>query len=150
MQYCNCVPKILVEKYLGTEDGILPNDYKLYCFDGTVKAILVIADRNKDMRAGFYDTKWGYHDVKNCNHKSLRNVLKPQSLEQMIECAEKLSRGIPFVRIDFYEINGNPIFGEMTFSPAAGFYVYDVDIDGHSMGDYIDLGKDYPLVSKKL
>ena len=98
------------------------------------------------MRAGFYDTEWEYHDVKNCNHESLKNVEKPISLSQMIECAENLSYGIPFVRIDFYEINGKPIFGEMTFSPAAGFYVYDVDIDGHSMGDYIDLQRNYPLV----
>lgn len=30
--------------------------------------------------------------------------------------ATKLSKGIPHVRVDFYDINGKVYFGEMTFS----------------------------------
>ena len=39
----------------------------------------------------------------------------------MILLAEKLSKGISFVRIDFYDINNKIYFGEMTFYPASGF-----------------------------
>ena len=31
--------------------------------------------------------------------------------------AGKLSSPFPFVRVDFYEIDGKPVFGEMTFTP---------------------------------
>jgi hypothetical protein len=51
---------------------------------------------------------------------SFLNVKNPESLGLMIEASEKLSNGFPFVRVDFYEINEKPVFGEMTFTPGAG------------------------------
>ena len=35
----------------------------------------------------------------------------------MQEMAAALSAKFAFCRVDFYEINGKPIFGEMTFTP---------------------------------
>ena len=34
MQYKGVPKKLLAEKYLGTADGALPEDYKFYCFNG--------------------------------------------------------------------------------------------------------------------
>ena len=36
----------------------------------------------------------------------------------MLKIAERLSKPFPFVRVDFYDLNGKPILGEMTFTPA--------------------------------
>ena len=46
---------------------------------------------------------------------------KPKNLEKMFEFASKLSTGIPFVRVDFYNVDGQVYFGELTFFPSGGF-----------------------------
>ena len=38
----------------------------------------------------------------------------------MFEMASELSKGIPFVRVDLYNVNDKIYFGEMTFFPASG------------------------------
>lgn len=43
----------------------------------------------------------------------------------MIEGAEALAHDLDFVRIDFYEIDGRPRFGEMTFYPGSGLDPFD-------------------------
>ena len=40
---------------------------------------------------------------------------KPEKFEEMKCLAEKLSEGIPHVRIDFYQTPQGVFFGEMTF-----------------------------------
>lgn len=40
---------------------------------------------------------------------------KPVEFEKMVECAEVLSRGFPHVRVDFFDIEGRPMFAEMPF-----------------------------------
>ena len=45
------------------------------------------------------------------------DIERPKSFDLMKEMAAKLSSPFPFVRIDFYEINDKPVFGEMTFTP---------------------------------
>ena len=42
---------------------------------------------------------------------------KPKSFELMKELVRKLAHGFKFVRVDLYEIDGKPIFGEYTFTP---------------------------------
>lgn len=150
MQYKHCKKKLLMEKYLDTNQGFLPYDYKLYCFDGEVKAILFIADRDQDKHGGFYTKEWDYIGLPGERYKEFETQpSKPKSLETMIECAEQLSQGIPFVRIDFYDNNGKAIFGEMTFTPTAGFSPATIQIDGHDMGDFIDCTKDYPKLRRR-
>ena len=55
----------------------------------------------------------------------------------MKEIARKLSYPFPFVRIDFYEINGKPIFGEMTFTPGMQEVSHDFS---KQLGDKIYIG----------
>ena len=46
---------------------------------------------------------------------------KPQNIEMLFDYAEKLTKVFPFVRADFYLENGKCYFGELTFTPMAGF-----------------------------
>ena len=46
---------------------------------------------------------------------------RPPHIDKMFNIAETLSKGIPFVRIDLYNVDGKIYFGEMTFFPASGF-----------------------------
>lgn len=144
MQYKGIEKKILIEKFLDTKNGKLPLDYKLYTFNGKVRAILLISDREEKFHKGaFFDTKWNYLGIPHReNGKS--NYVKfsvlpecPISLNEMIEAAEKLAAPYPFVRVDFYEIDGKPIFGEMTFTPSDVHDVSQIDINGVSMDELL-------------
>ena len=65
---------------------------------------------------------------------------KPARLTEMLRVAEKLSEPFPFVRVDLYEHDGKVVFGELTFTPGAGIFTSQTEIDGTPMGDLIDLG----------
>lgn len=144
MQYKYCKKKILIEKYLDTKQGFLPYDYKFYCFDGKCRAVLLIADRDDDKskKGAFFSPDWEYLGLPGKRYHEFEELPQaPESFDLMVACAEKLSEGIPFVRVDFYEYMNKPVFGEMTFSPAAGLTPAQIEIEGHEMGEFIDLKK---------
>lgn len=129
--------KIICERYLDSDQGFLPVDYKIYCFHGVPKAILVMFDRDNETKGIFMDVNWGFLSTAS-KYKEIKEIpAKPQSLDKMLDAAVKLSKPFPFVRVDFYQYNNNPIFGEMTFTPAGGLYVSQTEIHGKSMGDYL-------------
>lgn len=117
-QYDKMVPRIICEEYIETKDGILPNDYKIYCFNGKPKLTLVCTERAKEVKMKFMDLKWKEMNIGNPDFLSDEYPNKPECYDEMLKIAEKLSKPFPFVRVDFYDLNGKPILGEMTFTPA--------------------------------
>ena len=139
LQYNIDKKQIICERFLKTANNALI-DYKFYCFHGKVKAVLVIERVGKNAeKAVFMTPEWNY--LSDISYKYKDDFLpdKPQSLKEMIAAAEALSEPFPFVRVDFYEWEGIPIFGEMTFTPAAGLNPSETLIDGKQMGEYIYL-----------
>lgn len=136
LQYKNVPIKVIVEKFLEGKDGLFPEDYRIYCFNGEPKVILYMSGRYLDtMRVGFFDTNWHHIGKPNKQYKAFEEhnlPHKPESLHTMLKAAKELSKPFPFVRMDFYDLDGEAIFGEMTFSPAGGFDVADIEYDGHS------------------
>lgn len=57
----------------------------------------------------------------------------------MLTFAEVLSKEIPFVRVDFYDVDGNVYFGEMTFYPATGMGRIDPEEWDYKIGSWLDL-----------
>ena len=134
--------KILLEKYLSDENGTLPVDYKIYCFHGEPTAVFYLCGRfSGEMHGGFFDLDWNYLGIgKEPVIPQLEEheiPKKPECLDAMLDASAKLSKDFPFVRIDFYQINSKPIFGEMTFTPRGGFDVSECDINGKSMAEYL-------------
>lgn len=118
MQYSKYPKKIIIEKYLKPEEGLLPQDYKVYCFNGKPKFILSMIDRGRDIKAIFKNFEWDTVDTID-KYKDLNfEINKPSCLNQMFEISAELSKDFPFVRVDFYVVNDKLYFGEMTFTPA--------------------------------
>ena len=119
--YKNVKRRILIEKYMETNTGEL-EDYKFYCFDGKVDYVMYCFNRNKNnTKFYYYDKDWNL--IRNFSYdgmKAEKNIEKPQNLDKMYEIAKKLSKGMKFVRVDLYNINGKIYFGELTFFPSAG------------------------------
>ena len=57
--------------------------------------------------------------------------------------AEKLAKNIPFVRVDFYEVDGKVYFGELTFTSQGGFMDFYTPEFNKELGSKFDI-KDFP------
>ena len=138
--YKNVKPRIIAEQYMVDESGVELKDYKIFNFGGQPKLIQVDFNRFIQHTKNIYDTEWNYLDVA-INYPTDPNVSikKPDCLDEMLEMAKELSAGLPFLRTDFYVINGKIYFGELTFSPGSGFMKVTPESFDEEMGSWISL-----------
>lgn len=113
--------KIICEKYIETDNGLVPDDYKVYCFNGKPYCVMVCVGRdNGKPKYYFFDMDWNILPINRDSKNIPDNFLmeKPQGIDQLFKYTEVLCKGFPFVRADFYLAKGKTIFGELTFTPA--------------------------------
>ncbi len=139
--YKNVKPRVIVEEYMQNDGEDELSDYKFMCFNGKVKFILMCTERYSDgLKVTFFDREWEKMPFGRRYHPtSGKNIRKPKNFDEMIKLAEILSRGVPFVRVDFYEVNGKIFFGELTFYPGSGLEEFSPEIWDKKLGDMIDL-----------
>lgn len=109
---------LLIEPYLGGADA-LPLDYKIYVFGGRPVIVQLHEGRGHAHRWSQYDLDWRPLST------GASVTPPPASLDAMIAAAKRLGAGIDFVRIDFYEIGGKPLFGEYCLYPGSGLDPFD-------------------------
>lgn len=136
--YKSVKPRIIAEQYMVDESGVELKDYKIFNFNGEPKLIQVDFNRFVKHTKNIYDTEWNYMDVAiNYPTDSNVSIKKPECLEEMLNMARELSKGLPFLRTDFYVINGKIYFGELTFSPGSGFMKVTPESFDLEMGSWI-------------
>lgn len=122
--------KIIAEQYmqdnidLGVREDATLKDYKFFCFDGTPQFLYVSdhSDQHEKAHLAFFDMNYRESPFGRTDYLLFKALPpKPAHFEQMKEIASVLSSGIPFVRVDLYEINQKVYFGELTFHPCSGF-----------------------------
>ena len=142
--YKNVKPCVIAEKYMEDEKTKELRDYKFFCFNGKPVYCQVISDRSTNECVDFFDMEWnlqeftGLHAYYPHPHYKYK-IEKPVSFEQMKQACVILAKNIPFVRADFYEINGKMYFGELTFFPASGFGQFYPDEWNKKTGDLLIL-----------
>lgn len=142
-------PLIVIEEYLEHENGTFLDDYKFYCCNGKMKFALVINDRGtKNQSRTFVDANWAVLPVARAGRFSRKTPPKPKNLEKMMELAEKLAAEVPFVRVDFYNLNGRIYVGEMTFTPGL-FLRFEPKAWDFRLGEYLDLTEVMEEVKKR-
>lgn len=133
--------RIVAEQFLKSDAGGL-TDYKIHCFNGVPKFILVCKDRftESGLTEDFYTTEWDLMPVKRPNIPNANTPLtKPEKLDDMLALASKLSENIPFLRVDFYCIEEKIYFSELTFFPASGFAPFEPEVWDNTFGDWLKL-----------
>ena len=140
--YKDVKPRIIAEKYMsdGLEEDI--PDYKVHCFNGEPRVILVCRERFADsgLTEDFYTGKWEHIEVKRPGHANTTiSIEEPKELQKMLDLARKLSTNIPFVRSDFYTIGNKVFFGELTFYPSSGFAKFEPNMIDDKFGNWIFL-----------
>lgn len=122
--YKNVKPRVFAEEYLEPDTSGSLSDYKVFCFDGVADCMMVCVGRETgNPRFYFVDREWRLkrYNVSSLDLPEGYAVPKPPNAELMFSLAEELSQDIPFVRVDFYDVSGRVLFGEMTFYPQSGF-----------------------------
>lgn len=139
--YKNVKPCIIAEKYM--EDSISKDlkDYKFFCFNGSMEFFDIDIDRFIEHRSNYYDRNGNFlpFGKKYCPPDYTKKIEMPKNLDKMIELAETISHNTVLSRIDFYEIDGQVYFGEITFYPGSGFSPFTDEKWDYKLGDMIDL-----------
>lgn len=143
--YKEVKPRIIAEKYipsLGKPDSI---EYKFTCFNGLVGygticrgiAHSSLGERTNDT----YDKEFNFMPWHAYYKNSGIKWGKPEQWDQMIEYSERLSKGIPQVRVDWYVVEGKIYFGEFTFYTWGGHIDFEPEEWNAKLGNYITLPK---------
>ena len=137
--YKNVKPRIIAEKFLEDMDELV--EYKMFCFSGEVKVVLVCkgqahgAGRTND----YCDINLNRLPFTSLNPNSDGELPVPKELPLLIDFANKLSVGIPEVRVDTYLANGKIYFGELTFFHNSGLAKFNPPEWDKKLGEYITL-----------
>lgn len=130
--------KIICEKHLGID--II--DYKYFCFNGKPEFMYVAKGFGvaKDERMSFFDLEGEMTQFKRLDYRQLeKEYILPSTTKEMEKLSKILSRGFPFVRVDFFEIEGKIYFSELTFTPNGGLMPIEPKIYDDKWGDLINI-----------
>lgn len=134
--------KIIIEKYMEDSTSETLRDYKFYCFGGEPKFLYLSEglENHSTARISYVTLDWQKASFTRDDFKPFE-VLPPRpvNFDKMLDFARILSKEIPFARIDFYEINTELYFGEITFYPGGGYTIFHPDKYEKIIGDLLDL-----------
>lgn len=137
--YKNVKPRIIAEQFLEDIDELV--EYKLFCFDGEVKMILVCkgqahgAGRTND----YCDLELRRLPFTALFPNSKGELPMPKEMPEILDVARKLSAGVPQLRVDTYVADGRIYVGELTFFHNSGMVTFDPPEWDQKLGDWIKL-----------
>lgn len=139
--YKNVKHRIIAEEYKENSSTNDLKDYKIFAFDGVPKAIFVASDRQnkEETKFDFYDMDFNHLEIQNGHPNSTKLIPTPIQFQTMKRLASLLSKGIPHLRVDFYEANGRLYVGELTLSHYSGFVPFVPDHWDYIFGNWISL-----------
>jgi len=142
--YKEVKPVIFAEEYM--EDNNPDNEtkdlltYKFICCDGKPQ-LMYITVKNEDVWEDYFDLDYKPLDIMRDFRHSNISWPKPKTFEKMKEIAATLSQGIPQVRMDLYEVNGQVYFSEFTFYDWGGYAKFKPEKWDKILGDAILINK---------
>ena len=131
--YKNIKPRVIAEQYMDGIDKKGLIDYKFFCFHGEVKFLYVSEglEDHSTAHISFVSLDWKKEPFKRKDFSDFDELPpKPKKFDEMLEIAKVLSKGMPFVRVDLYEVEEKVLFSELTFFPCSGaipFEPYEYD-----------------------
>jgi hypothetical protein len=96
-------------------------------------------NKASDVFENFYDMDFNPIDIDHGFRRNIPEFEKPEAFELMKNLATQLSQDIPFVRVDFFYVDGKVYFGEFTFYDWAGFRPFSSDEWDMKLGSWIRL-----------
>lgn len=140
--YKNVEPRIFAEQYLVDNDGSDQlSDYKMFCFDGVPKLLMIASDRQKaeETKFDFYDMQGQHLDLLNGHPNADVMPECPKNYKRMQELAAVLSKDYPHIRVDFYEHCGRLYLGELTLYHWSGMVPFKPASWDKTLGEWLNL-----------
>lgn len=140
--YKNVRRRIIAEKYMEDDETAELRDYKFFSFRGVVRAMFVCTDRGKkgeDVKFDYFDADYNHLNISQYHNSALTPPSQPINFIKMKQLASILSKDLPQVRVDFYEVNGKVYFGELTFFHHGGIVPFHPNQWNEIFGSWIDL-----------
>lgn len=139
--YKNVRPRIIAEKYMEDSSTSELRDYKLFCFNGDVKCFRVDFDRFVNHRTNYYSSDGNLMKIGDIESPPdfEKEIHIPDNLEKMKELASVISAGHPFLRVDFYDVDGKIYCGELTFYSNGGFGEFLFEGNDDLLGSWLTL-----------
>lgn len=120
--YLQARPLILIEELL--PGGAVPDDVKVFCFDGEPRLVTVNSGRFDDgLTATLYTPEWDLLSAE-WGDAAPAPADKPERLDDLLEIARRLSAGWDFMRVDLYLVGDEIWFGEFSPYPGGGVQLY--------------------------
>jgi len=143
--------RLLVEAFLG-DTGPTPTDYKVYVFHGEAVLVHLFTGRFQRLEGRMVDRAWNAVPAYRCAYPGGPPLVPdpatlpppPGCLDRLLTYAEQLGAPFPFARVDFYVVADEPVFGEITFFPNAGYGEF------HPRSFDMELGARLRLPSERL
>lgn len=136
--YKNIKPRIIADKYLDDHTGKTLLDYKFWCFNG-VPTYMYCTVKDKEIFENFYDMNFNPVNINHGFSRRSPEFSKPKNFDKMKEFATILSKDMPFVRIDFFEVEDHLYFGEFTFYDWGGARPFNTIEQDYELGSLIKL-----------
>ena len=141
--YKNVKPRIIAEKFLSSSGADYLTDYKFMCFNGEVKCEFTCTNSRstEGLNVTFFDTDWNVLPFERHYPADKNEIGKPVMFSEMLSLSEVIAKDLKcsFVRMDFYEIEGQIYFGEFTLYPGSGMEEFSpVDWD-YRLGSWLTL-----------
>ncbi len=147
--YKDIKPRIIAEKFMVDDSGFELKDYKFICFNGVPQVVLIASGRYMgEKQINYLDMDFNLLPVGVKGTSAENNLPVPKSFDEMKKLAAILSNGITNVRADFYEIDGQPYFGELTFSDGCGLDPFSPDEFDFTLGSKMILPDKNELLIK--
>ena len=140
--YKDIKPRIIAEKYMENPErgGLI--DYKFFCFNGQPKFVYVSSglENHKTARISFVTLDWEKAPYERIDYHPFEELpSKPSKFDEMVDISKRLSKNIPFVRVDLYQISNQVFFSELTFFPCAGFIIFKDRTHDYELGEMLKL-----------
>lgn len=136
--YKNIPHRIIADQFLDDGRAGELQDFKFWCFNGVPK-VMYMTNKGSNIYENFYDMDFNVLDINHGFPRMSPEYTKPDAFDEMKELAARLSKGLPFVRVDFFYVKGKVYFGEFTFFDWAGMWPFSDPEWDRKLGSWIDL-----------
>lgn len=144
--YRDICPRIIAEAYMENESRGELLDYKFMMFGGEHRCAFVCSNRFSagKLNVTFFDPDWKRMPFERHYHADPQDLPRPHCYDEMIRISRRLSEGLPFARIDLYEIDGRVYCGEITLYPGSGLEMFQPAEWDDTLGSWLDLRRYFP------
>jgi len=142
--YKTVKPRIIAEQYMEDSNLHELKNYKIFTFNEVAKTLFVSSDCDKgETDAGFFDGDFKHLEFNWGSSHNEQMHEKPAAFEKMIQCTEIMAQRIVKFKVDFYEVDGNTFFGELTFFDGSSFDRSIIEVWDNDLGKMIDLPDEF-------